>query len=160
MHGGAMHIIMNMLSIYFLGTVVERLFRPSAYLGLYFVTGLWGSFVYMYWNPLGSAVGASGAIFGIFGALAGFAFVHRNTMQAQFQQFMRDFGIVIVLNFVIGIVFESIAMSAHVGGLIAGLIGGAMVAYNPRYLWVFVFISLIALTAMYYAFPVEEFYVQ
>ena len=159
MHSGALHILMNMLSIYFLGLMVERLFRPMAYLSLYFITGLWGSFVFMYWNPIGSAVGASGAIFGIFGALAGFAWVHRKTMQAQFQSFMKDFGMVIVLNFVIGVIFDSIAMSAHIGGLIAGLIGGAMIAYNPKYLWVFVWGSLGALFVMYYAFPLEEFYV-
>jgi len=144
-HSGMMHIAMNMLSLYMVGRMVERIFGSLAFLSIYFLSGLFGSFLYMYMNISGSAVGASGAIFGIFGALAGFALVHRERMQNEFVQFMKDFGIILVINFFIGIVFPDIAMSAHVGGLLAGLIGGMIVAKNPKFLGVYILFSLIIL---------------
>lgn len=153
LHSGAMHIVMNMLSLYIVGTMVERLFNISSYLGIYFISALVGSFVSIYVHPAGWAVGASGAIFGIFGALAGFAWVHRNVMQNQFMEFMRSFGLILVINFVIGIVFPSIDMSAHIGGLVAGMIGGFLVAKNPIFIWGYLMASLVILIAFYNYLP-------
>jgi rhomboid protease GluP len=147
-HNDLMHIMMNMLSIYMVGRMVERLFRGWAYLSLYFVSGLFGSYAYMYMSPLGSAVGASGAIFGVFGALAGYALVHRKTMQDEFMQFMRDFGIILVINFFIGMIFPNIAMSAHVGGLVAGVIGGIVIAGNPKYMGIYILFSVLIFLGM------------
>ena len=149
LHSNAMHMVMNMLSLYMVGRMVERLFKSWAYLSLYFISGLFGSFAYMYMSLFDSAVGASGAIFGIFGALAGFAWVHRNSMQRQFMQFMRDFGIILVINFFIGIIFPSIAMSAHIGGLIAGVIGGMIIAKSLNYIWAYIGGSLLILIGFY-----------
>lgn len=152
-HNDMLHIIMNMLSIYMVGRMVERLFSAWAYLGLYFISGLFGSFAYMSMSLSGGAVGASGAIFGIFGALAGYAFVHRRTMQHEFMQFMRDFGIILVINFFIGMIFPSIAMSAHIGGLVAGVIGGLVIAKNPKFIALFVLVSIIILVGVYNYLP-------
>lgn len=149
LHSGAMHIVMNMLSLYVVGIVVERLFSPFSYLGIYFISALLGSFVSIYIHPTGWAVGASGAIFGIFGALAGFAWVHRKRMEEEFMEFMRSFGLILVINFVIGIVFPSIDMSAHIGGLLAGVMGGFLVAKNPIYIWAYVSVSLVLLIGFY-----------
>ena len=137
LHADGLHIIMNMLSLYIIGTMVEKLFTKSAYLTLYFITAFFGSFTSIYMHLNGQAVGASGAIFGLFGALAGFAFVHRVTMKAQFMAFMKNFGVILVINLVIGFVFPSIDVSAHVGGLVAGMIGGFIIAKNPRHIWLF-----------------------
>jgi rhomboid protease GluP len=144
-----MHIVMNMLSLYMVGTMVERLFSPMAYLSIYFTAGLVGSFASMYIHTTGWAVGASGAIFGIFGALAGFAWIYRQTMREQFMHFMKNFGVILLINLGIGLVFPSIDMSAHVGGLIAGLVGGMMIATNPRYLWAYLFVTALLLYGMY-----------
>jgi rhomboid protease GluP len=138
-----------MLSLYIVGTMVEKLFTKSAYLGIYFVSALFGSFASIYMHLGGQAVGASGAIFGLFGALAGFAFVHRNTMQNQFISFMKNFGVILLINLVIGFVFPSIDVSAHVGGLFAGIIGGFITAKNPKYLWSYLLISLLLLWVSY-----------
>lgn len=135
LHADAMHIVMNMLSLYIVGTMVEKLFSKSAYLGIYFASALFGSFTSIYMHLGGQAVGASGAIFGLFGALAGFAFVHRNTMRNQFISFMKNFGLILLINLVIGFVFPSIDVLAHVGGLVAGMVGGFVIAKNPKYLW-------------------------
>jgi len=152
-HNDMIHISMNMLSLFMVGRMVERLFSPLAYLSLYFISGLFGSFAYMSLTLFDGAVGASGAIFGIFGALAGFAFVHRQRMQHEFMQFMRDFGIILVINFFIGIIFPSIAMSAHIGGLLAGVVGGFFIAKNVNNLWIYLAVSTLILVGVYSSLP-------
>jgi len=142
MHGDAMHIIMNMLSLYIVGTMVEKLFTVRAYLTIYFVSALFGSFTSIYMHLGGQAVGASGAIFGLFGALAGFVFVHRVTMKNQFISFMKNFGVILLINLVIGFAVPNIDVSAHVGGLVAGIVGGYMIAKNPKYLWLYLAVSI------------------
>jgi len=149
LHADAMHIVMNMVSLYIVGTMVEKLFSKSAYLGIYFMSALIGSFTSIYMHLGGQAVGASGAIFGLFGALAGFAFVHRNTMRNQFISFMKNFGVILLINLVIGFVFPSIDVSAHVGGLVAGMVGGFVIAKKPTYLWVYLGVSLVLLWLSY-----------
>lgn len=149
LHADAMHIVMNMLSLYIVGTMVEKLFSKSAYLGIYFTAALFGSFTSIYMHLGGQAVGASGAIFGLFGAWAGFAFVHRMTMREEFIDFMKNFGLILLINLVIGFVFPSIDVSAHVGGLVAGMVGGFMIAKNPQYLWVYLAFSLLLLWLSY-----------
>jgi rhomboid protease GluP len=140
-HNGMMHIVMNMLSLYMLGQVFEKLFRPLTYLAIYFVTGIFGSLLFLYINNNGQAVGASGAIFGIFGALAGFAWVHRNTMHDEFMRFIQSFGMILLINFALGIAIPDIAMSAHIGGLITGIFSGVIMAKNPNYLWAYLVAS-------------------
>ncbi len=137
LHSGPMHIVMNVLSLYLIGKILERLFTPSAYIAIYFITGIFGSLIYIYISPFEWAVGASGAIFGMFGALAGFAWVHRKTMQEEFMQFMRSFGMILLLNLGLGLAMPQIAMSAHIGGLVAGIISGIIMAKNPNYLWAY-----------------------
>ena len=145
LHADVMHIVMNMLSLYLIGTMVEKLFSKSSYLGIYFVAALFGSFTSIYMHLGGQAVGASGAIFGLFGALAGFAFIHRMTMREEFIDFMKNFGLILLINLVIGFIFPSIDVSAHVGGLVAGMVGGFMIAKNPQYLLVYLALTLLLL---------------
>ena len=149
MHSGAMHIVMNMLSLYMLGQVVEKLFKPLTYLAIYFLTGIMGSLLFLYINNDGQAVGASGAIFGIFGALAGFAWVHRKTMHDEFTRFIRSFGMILLINFGLGLAIPEIAMSAHVGGLISGVVSGVIMAKNPKYLWAYLVGSSILIFLSY-----------
>ncbi len=149
LHSGGMHIVMNMLSLYIVGKMVEKLFSKTAYLSLYFISAFFGSFASMYIHVDSAGVGASGAIFGLFGALAGFVFVHKNRMATQFKAFMKDFGIILLINLGIGFAFPSIDVSAHVGGLIAGIVGGYVIAKNPKFVWAYVSVSLLLLVLFY-----------
>jgi rhomboid protease GluP len=137
MHSGAMHIIMNTLSIYMVGQVLEKLFKPSTYLSIYFITGIFGSLFLLAINMNTQAVGASGAIFGIFGALAGFAWVHRKRMHDEFIKFIRSFGMILLLNLGLGLAIPEIAMSAHIGGLVTGIVSGVVMAKYPNHLWAY-----------------------
>ena len=150
LHADAMHLIMNMVSLYVVGRMVEKLFSKTAYLSIYFVTACFGSMLslYIHINTLG--VGASGAIFGLFGALAGFAFFHRQTMKNQFMAFMKDFGVILLINLAIGFIFPSIDVAAHVGGLVSGMILGYLTAKNSKLLWVYLVGSLGLLFGIYF----------
>ena len=148
-HSGGMHIVMNMLSLYIVGKMVEKLFSKSAYLSIYFISAFFGAFTSIFMHLDGVAVGASGAIFGLFGALAGFVFVHKDRLGGQFKAFMKDFGMILVINLVIGFVIPSIDVSAHVGGLVAGIVGGFIIAKNPKFIWAYVIVSILLLIGMY-----------
>ena len=149
LHSGGMHIVMNMLSLYMVGKMVEKLFSKTAYLSIYFISAFFGAFFSIYMHLDGVAVGASGAIFGLFGALAGFVFVHKDTMGSQFKAFMKDFGIILLINLGIGFAFPSIDVSAHVGGLIAGIVGGFVIAKNFKFVWAYVAVSALLLVGFY-----------
>ena len=149
LHSGGTHIVMNMLSLYMVGKMVEKLFSKTAYLSLYFISAFFGAFLSIYMHLGGVAVGASGAIFGLFGALAGFVFVHKDRLGGQFKAFMKDFGIILLINLGIGFAFPSIDVSAHVGGLVAGIVGGFIIAKKPKFVWAYVALSLLLLVIFY-----------
>ncbi|SFV63135.1 FIG056164: rhomboid family serine protease [hydrothermal vent metagenome] len=154
LHGGIEHVFMNMLSLFLVGRSVEMIFSRASYLSIYFISGVIGFLVSIYFHPITVAIGASGAIFGIFGAVVGFALIHRKRMHDKFQRFIKSVGVVLLLNFAIGLIFPNVDMSAHIGGAIAGLIGGAMVAKYPKYLWLYILISSVVIALIYSYLPV------
>ena len=110
-------------------------------------------------HPTTVGIGASGAIFGIFGALSGMVIVHRKRMEKQFKAFMKEFGIVLLLNLLIGVVFESVDLSAHIAGLIVGMIGGGMVAKSPKMIWIYTVVMIFIMILFYkylysYLYPI------
>jgi rhomboid protease GluP len=149
LHGGIEHVFMNMLSLFLVGRSVEMIFSRVSYLSIYFISGLIGSLTSIYFHPVTVGIGASGAIFGIFGAVVGFALVHHKRMHNEFQSFIKSVGIILLLNLGIGLAFPSIDMSAHIGGAITGVIGGAVVAIYPRSLWVYILVASIVMLLMY-----------
>lgn len=153
LHGGLEHIAMNMLSLWFVGRVVEVWFNKISYLSIYLISGVMGGLISIYMHPVTVGIGASGAIFGIFGAMAGIVIVHRKRMEAQFKAFIRDFGVILLLNLVIGVFFESVDLSAHIAGLITGIIGGTMVGKNPKNIWLFIAIMTIIMVLIYSYLP-------
>ena len=88
-------------------------------------------------HPVSVGIGASGAIFGVFGALAGFFLAHRERIQEHTKAFMKNFAVIIVINIVLGLSIPSIDMSAHIAGLIIGFIGGFVLSKNPKWILVY-----------------------
>ncbi len=123
LHANIIHIAFNMLSLYFVGSGVEMLFGKWRYLVIYLLSGLVGGVLFLFTaGPSGAVVGASGAIFGIFGALGVFYIVNRRALG---RAGLNNWVFWIVLNLVFGLVPGStIALTAHIGGLVAGLILG------------------------------------
>ena len=143
LHGGMTHLLMNMFSLYLIGRGLEQYFSKGTYLSLYLFSGLFGGIVSLYMHPQSVGIGASGAIFGTFGALAGFFIAHRDRIGAYTKVFMKDFAVVLGLNFFIGIAIPQVDMSAHIGGLLIGFIGGYSIAKRPGSLLLFDVVMLV-----------------
>jgi len=153
LHGGTTHLLMNMFSLYIIGRPMELYFAPKSYLSLYFLTGIAGGMLSIVVHPETVAIGASGAIFGVFGALSGYFFAYRRELGEHAQQFMKDFALIIGINLIIGFSVPNIDVSAHAGGLVSGLIGGLIVARHPERLWIFVVGILLVIAAFYLYLP-------
>ena len=124
-HVGIVHLAFNMWCLYALGPLAERFVGPVGFLILYVVSGLAGSLASAVWSPLVVSAGASGSIFGIFGALIGIYMRARKTIPAVvFQQHRSSLGTLLIINLVIGLTVPRIDMAGHVGGLIAGILCG------------------------------------
>lgn len=127
LHIGFLHLAMNMLALYYLGVAVERIYGTGRFLVIYFLAGIAGSLTSFSFSMNVSA-GASGAIFGLFGALLFFGLIHKKVF---LQTIGRNIITIVVLNIIIGFVVPQIDIGAHLGGLIAGFIASAIV-YLPR----------------------------
>jgi len=123
---GLMDIVFNMYALILVGPALERMLGPARFIGVYLLSALGGSAMYYYLAPQNQmALGASGAIFGLFGAW--FVMARRLRLDA------RGISTVIAINLVISFLFRgSIAWQAHVGGLLTGLLITAAYAYAPR----------------------------
>lgn len=158
LHGGMTHLLMNMFSLYLIGRGAEMYFDTKSYLSIYFFSGLIGGLVSLYMHPVSVGVGASGAIFGVFGALAGFFLAHRDKIASHSKAFMKDFGIIIAINLVIGLSIPSIDVSAHIGGLIVGFIGGFVLSKDPK--WILAYSTAMILLIIAIASYLPDHYVQ
>jgi len=134
LHGGMTHLLMNMFSLYIVGRGAETYFDTRSYFSIYFFSGIIGGLTSLYMHPVSVGVGASGAIFGVFGALAGFFMAHRERIASHSKAFMKDFGVIILINLLIGLSIPAIDVSAHVGGLVIGFIGGYVISKDSKWL--------------------------
>jgi membrane associated rhomboid family serine protease len=115
LHASIIHIAFNMLALYWIGTPVEQYLGRARYLGLYFVSGLAGSAGALIQAPLTPGLGASGAIFGILGAMLIIEWQITGRLAGQAMTW-------IVINLVISFSFSGISWGGHVGGLIGGIL--------------------------------------
>jgi membrane associated rhomboid family serine protease len=121
LHDGLAHIFVNMLSLYFVGSVLEPAVGSRNFAAIYFASLLTGSFGALLFTPGVNTVGASGAIFGIFGALI---MVARTRGISIWQS---GLGFWLVLNLLFSVSFKGISIGGHLGGLIGGLVTGWLV---------------------------------
>ncbi len=128
LHGGLIHVAANMYGLWAFGRITERIYGRGRYLVIYLVTGLASSLASVAWHAEPTvSVGASGAIFGVVGALVWPFYRKRLRLpHAVMSSMLRNIGTVIVINLIIGASISVIDNAAHVGGLIAGLILGAV----------------------------------
>lgn len=127
LHIGLIHLMMNMLALYYLGTVVERIFGSKRFTIIYFLAGLAGGLTSFAFN-FSIAAGASGALFGLFGALLFFGTIYKDLFR---QTMGKNLIIILLINIVFGFIVPQIDMGAHLGGLIGGYIASAIV-YVPN----------------------------
>ena len=151
LHGGMTHLLMNMFSLYIVGRPMELYFKPQSYLSIYFLTGIIGGMVSLTIHPQTVGIGASGAIFGLFGALGGYFLEYRRELGDHAKGIVKDFGLIIGINLILGFSIPNIDVSAHVGGFISGLVGGFIAARHTQRLWIFIALAF-AVIAGYYLY--------
>ncbi|MGH7127240.1 MAG: rhomboid family intramembrane serine protease, partial [Planctomycetaceae bacterium] len=136
LHVGIIHLALNMFVLWQLGPITERLLGNVGFLVMYLLSGVAGSLASVYWNPdQAISAGASGAIFGVMGALLGFIVPQRRSLPRPMVSSIFSSGMTfIVLNVIIGLAVPMIDMSAHLGGLAAGCLCGLAQSHrlDPR----------------------------
>ncbi|MFF3637698.1 rhomboid family intramembrane serine protease [Streptomyces sp. NPDC002250] len=124
-HQEIWHIAFNMLSLWWIGGPLEAALGRARYLALYFVSGLaGGALTYLLEGPSTASLGASGAIFGLFGATA--------VLMRRLNYDMRPVIALLVINLIITFGWGGIAWQAHIGGLVAGVVTGYAMVHAPR----------------------------
>lgn len=128
-HIGLLHLVLNMWVLLTAGPLVERMLGNTGFLTMYFVAGLTGSFASLFWNPMLVTAGASGAIFGIYGALLGLLLRHQGSIPTRTLSQLRDSGVsFLFVNLIYGMTQKNIDTAAHLGGLVGGFLCGVVMS--------------------------------
>jgi membrane associated rhomboid family serine protease len=122
LHVSLLHVGLNMLSLFFIGRVVETFYGTWRYLVIYLVSGIVGGLATFFLQPDVWAVGASGAIFGVFGALGVLYVANRSAMGRYGAAAIANWLLWLALNLVLGFSDPNIGIIDHIGGLIAGIV--------------------------------------
>ncbi|WP_405487455.1 rhomboid family intramembrane serine protease [Nocardia sp. NBC_00511] len=127
LHIGPIHLLANMFALYVLGPYCELALGRARYLAVYAAALLGGSAaVTVLSDPLTASAGASGAIFGIFGAVA--------VIMLRTRQNLTQILVLLVINLIITFSVPGISIWAHLGGLLAGTLATTGILYLPRWL--------------------------
>ncbi|GAB4098664.1 rhomboid family intramembrane serine protease [Sinomonas halotolerans] len=121
-----LHIVVNMYTLWIFGQALEPLLGRARFLAVYLISAVGGSVGFFLLTPpnLGGVVGASGAVFGLFGAM----FVVMRHRGGDHRQLL----ILIAVNVALGFFIPQIAWQAHLGGLVTGALTTAAIVYAPR----------------------------
>ena len=146
LHAGFIHILLNMYSLYIVGPQVENFFGKWKYILIYLFSGISGGLLSIAFNGNTISVGASGAIFGLFGALIYFGYNYRGYIGTIIRSQIVP---IVIYNLLMGFFIPGIDVSGHVGGLLGGLIVSNMLGTieNKKYN-----ISNIMLFVIYFGF--------
>jgi rhomboid protease GluP len=124
-HAGLTHLFFNMFSLLVLGNPVEEALGKARFLVIFFLSLLTGSLASIYLDSTPHvSVGASGAVFGLFGAFI--------AMRKMISEGVRDIYVIIGLNFVFGFILGGVDWRAHLGGLIGGYLTTAVLLRITR----------------------------
>ena len=130
LHGGILHIGMNIWNLVVIGPLVERLYGNLAFAFLYLASGIGGAIASVTRTQIDvPGVGASGAICGLLGGLVAFLIVHRrNVPESILKSFRFSLLFVVVFMAVLGYVVPNIDQAAHLGGFFTGLLVGLLMS--------------------------------
>lgn len=127
LHYGLIHLAVNMIALYMLGPYCEAALGRARYLAVYVASLLGGSAAVMaFVDPLTATVGASGAIYGLFGAVA--------VIMLRTRQNLTQIAVLLAINLIISVSVPGVSIWAHLGGLAAGTISTAGILYLPGWL--------------------------
>jgi rhomboid protease GluP len=133
LHGSILHFLMNSLVLYYLGSHLERLLGAVKYGVFYMVTGIVSSLAVVWFgNQNAVTIGASGALFGVIGALLYLTYVRPTWFQGTAIRQIRQ---LVIINLVLTFAIPNISVTGHIGGFLAGLLLiTLLVPKNPDYI--------------------------
>lgn len=123
-HAGLLHILFNMYALYLFGPILEQMYGHLEYAVLYLLCAVGGSVLTILLDPQQLAVGASGAIFGLFGLAFVVSRRHHVATTRQARALLNQAGTLLVINLVFTFAVPGISWTGHVGGLIVGAVLG------------------------------------
>jgi len=125
LHGSMFHILFNMWALYVFGPQIERESGSLPFLAIYLSAASGGSlFVFWFSDPFTFSIGASGAIFGLFGVWLAGAYRLRHTYFGR--RVLSQLGILLAINFALPLFIPNIAWEAHLGGIVTGVLIGLL----------------------------------
>lgn len=129
LHAGLLHLAMNLISLAAVGRELGRLIGPGQMALVYLASQIGAALVFAAMQPgAGPMVGASGAVFGLAGALVGHAAITLRRRRRSMTPLVRAVGLILGLNIALTLLMPSIAWEAHLGGAATGLILGVIMA--------------------------------
>ena len=131
LHFGVAHLATNGLGLFIFGRLVEKVFGHARFLTIYILAGLFGSVASYAFNSIAVGAGASGAIFGVLGALAAYFLVQREMSGRLAQSDLTGVLLLAGINLLYGFVTPGIDNWAHLAGFVSGF--GLGIALAPRY---------------------------
>ena len=126
LHANLMHILFNMIALYFFGPRVEQRIGSERFFSLYMISGITGGLLSFIFAPAAPIVGASGAIFGVMAATVLVARQRGST------QIASQFGFLLVINLALSFGISHISVGGHIGGLIGGTICALAILAGER----------------------------
>ncbi len=131
LHGGILHLGFNMWVLWVAGPLIERFFGNLGFFILYMVAGVGGSLASVMFSlhPNAVSIGASGAIFGLFGGLLAFVLLQRRAVPRGVLRGLRSSVVAFIgYNLLFGFIVPVVDNSAHIGGLVTGFLGGLVLS--------------------------------
>lgn len=125
LHSDLWHLLSNVIALFLFGPFVERALGTWRYIAAYLTTAIVASaFVYVLTDPLVATIGASGAVFGLFGMAL--------MLLLRAKEDVRTLLVLLAINAVVSFTNSSISWQGHLGGFVAGVVLGTAFAYAPR----------------------------
>lgn len=152
LHGSLLHIGFNMYALYSVGQDVEQETGPLKFLVVYFICGVAAALTSLWWTLFSIGVGASGAIFGLFGFSLVSNLVRTRKSGHSITPLAVNFGLFLILNLVMAEALHA-DTSAHLGGLACGIVLGVLTAYGEAKKLKYEYAFLPILIAIYFALP-------
>ncbi|SUA40981.1 Rhomboid protease gluP [Nocardia africana] len=126
LHYGPLHLVVNMFALYILGRDTELVLGRSRFLAIYLVSLLGGSAAVMWLATDSATAGASGAIYGLFGAMT--------VILLRLRQSPVQMLVLIAINLLISVSLPGISLWGHLGGLVAGTLAAVAILFLPEWL--------------------------
>ena len=132
LHVSFIQLALDMFSLFFVGTVIEVFYGKWRYLVIYLLSGIVSGAISYVLSPTGYAIGAYGAIFGIFGAIGAFYIINRRSLGGMGSAMIGQWVFWLLLNLAFGFANGGAGLPAQLGGLVAGIVLGLLLLPPQR----------------------------